>query len=88
MPRSSSFTCVRKCIRVPLHQMKNGFPAATASRMKRTAASDVSSSTVSMRFLVRGPVSSMRPSAQLWITPRGPNASWKVRPSANTTSPG
>ena len=47
--------------------------------MKRKACSSTSSSIVSMRFLVSGPVSSIfwLPSscAQLCITPRGPNFS-------------
>ncbi len=63
MPRSSSLTWVRKCIRVPFHQTKNGLPAALARSMKSMAAATDSSSIVSMRFLVSGPVSSMRPSA-------------------------
>ncbi len=77
MPRSSGLTWVRKCIRVPFHQVKNGFRAATWRRMKSTAASEVSSSTVSIRLRVNGPVSSIRcvPSgfANVRRTPRGPN---------------
>jgi len=64
---------------VALNQTKNGCSAAALSRMKPEAAARNSSSTVSIRFLVNGPVSSMRwvPSsfAQEWITPRGPNRS-------------
>ena len=41
--------------------------------MKSSALAVTSSSIVSMRFLVSGPVSVMRPSAKLWMTPRGPN---------------
>ena len=45
--------------------------------MKSLAAATVSSSMVSMRFLVSGPVFSMvwppLPSALVWSTPRGPN---------------
>jgi hypothetical protein len=41
--------------------------------MKSSAAAVTSSSTVSMRFLVSGPVSSILPSAEDLITPRGPN---------------
>ena len=41
--------------------------------MKSSALTVTSSSIVSMRFFVSGPVSVMRPSAKLWITPRGPN---------------
>ena len=74
-------------------QTKNGVPADCWRRMKSLAAATVSSSIVSIRFLVRGPVSSMRclptrpkrPSsvgssssvAHEWITPRGPNRSRK-----------
>jgi hypothetical protein len=50
-------------MRVPLHQTKNGLSSATAFFDEAMAAATVSSSTVSMRFLVSGPVSSMRPSA-------------------------
>ena len=59
MPRCSAFTCVRKCIRVPFHQTKNGLPALTCRSMKSFAAATVSSSIVSIRFLVSGPVSSI-----------------------------
>ncbi len=68
---------VLKCIPVVLNQTKNGVSASTASSMKRFASGRISSSMVSIRFLVSGPVSSMRPSAQLWITPRGPKRSRK-----------
>ena len=54
---------VRKCIPVVLNQTKNGVSLSTASLMNRWAGSMSSSSTVSIRFLVSGPVSSMRPSA-------------------------
>ncbi len=73
---------------MPLHHTKNGVPAAFWRLMKSIAAATVSSSTVSIRFFVSGPVSSIRPSAKLWITPRGPNRSRKVRPSAVTMSAG
>src|SRR5262245_26062148 len=46
-------------MRVPFHQQKNGLLAWTCRLMKSIAALDVSSSTVSIRFLVSGPVSSM-----------------------------
>ena len=46
-------------MRVALNQQKNVLPAACCRFMKSTAASDVSSSIVSMRFLVSGPVSSI-----------------------------
>ena len=52
-------TCVWKCIRVELHQQKNGLFARACRCMKSTAALQVSSSMVSMRFLVSGPVSSI-----------------------------
>jgi len=44
---------------VPFHQQKNGLPAFTWRVMKSFAAATVSSSIVSMRFFVSGPVSSM-----------------------------
>ena len=75
-------------------QTKNGVPAACWRRMKSLAASTVSSSIVSIRFLVSGPVSSMRcrptrpkrPSsvgssssvAHERMTPRGPKRSLKL----------
>ena len=40
--------------------------------MNSTVAFEVSSSIVSMRFFVSGPVSSILPPANEWITPRGP----------------
>ena len=46
-------------MRVPLNQQKNGLPAACWRFMKSMAAAEVSSSIVSMRFLVRAPVSSI-----------------------------
>ena len=61
------------CIRVEFHQMKNGLPADLARVMKSSDFAITSSSIVSIRFFVSGPVSVMRPSAKLWITPRGPN---------------
>ena len=68
---------VRKCMWVELNQTKNGVSASVWRLMKSTAASRNSSSQVSIRFLVSGPVSSMRwvPSAfaQVCRTPRGPN---------------
>jgi hypothetical protein len=52
-------------------------PAFCCRLMKSMAAETVSSSIVSMRFLVSGPVSSIYcvPSAfaHEWMTPRGPN---------------
>src|SRR5580698_8888188 len=50
--------CVQMCMRVVLCQMKNGLPAFTARSISSNVAARNSSSAVSMRFLVRGPVSS------------------------------
>ena len=67
------------CMRVEFHHTKNGFPSAWALSMKASASAVTSSSTVSMRFRVSGPVSSIVcvPSALAddRITPRGPNCS-------------
>jgi hypothetical protein len=76
---------------VVLNQTKNGVWAWCWRSMKSRACSRISSSIVSIRFLVSGPVSSIRwrPTrpqrgssvsssssvAQLWSTPRGPNRS-------------
>jgi len=60
------------CIFVEFHQRKKGLPSFTVRSMKSIALALTSSSKVSMRFLVSGPVSVTRPSAKLWITPRGP----------------
>jgi hypothetical protein len=60
------------CIRVEFHHRKNGLFACLARVMKSSAFAVTSSSIVSMRLRVSGPVSVMRPSAWLWITPRGP----------------
>ena len=46
-------------MRVALNQQKNGLLALALRSMKSIAAAEVSSSIVSMRFLVSGPVSSM-----------------------------
>ena len=77
------------CMRVELNQQKNGFSALCCRSMKSSEAARNSSSTVSMRFFVSGPVSSIvclptRPkrgssvgsSVSLALhrsTPRGPN---------------
>ena len=45
------------CMRVEFHHTKNGLSALLARSMKSSAAVVNSSSTVSMRFLVSGPVS-------------------------------
>ena len=76
-------------MRVVLNQQKNGLPACACRLMKSMAAAVVSSSIVSIRFLVSGPVSSIvclptlpkrgstvgssRSVALHRITPRGPN---------------
>ena len=77
MPSDSFFRCVKTCMRVEFHQRKNGLSSASAFSMKPRLASRNSSSTVSMRFFVSGPVFSIFcvPSglAQLCRTPRGPN---------------
>ena len=74
---------------VVLNHTKNGVSASCWRRMKSTAASRNSSSQVFIRSVVSAPVSSMRcvpsPSAQAWITPRGPNRS---RNSGNSSSVG
>src|SRR5262249_32807448 len=49
---------VQMCMRVGLSQTKNGFPSRCARSMKSMVALRNSSSIVSMRFLVSGPVSS------------------------------
>src|SRR5262249_57540999 len=64
---------VRKCILGELNQQKNGRFARAWRCMKSIAAAEVSSSIVSIRFLVNGPESSILPSADDLMTPRGPN---------------
>ena len=46
------------CMRVVFHQMKNGFPSLCAFSMKSIVLLVISSSIVSIRFIVSGPVSS------------------------------
>ena len=91
--RYFSWRNVQTCVRVVLCQRKNGLPSFTARSMKSSAPARNSPSTVSMRFLVSGPVSSMRclPTtpqrassvgslravAQECSTPRGPKRSLK-----------
>ena len=62
---------------VELYQRKNGLSALACFSIHARARSVISSSMVSMRFLVSGPVSSIvcppLPSAMQWSTPRGPN---------------
>ena len=63
-------------MRVAFHQRKKGLPVAVTSSRYSSVRAVTSSSIVSMRFFVSGPVSSIFcvPSgcAQLWMTPRGP----------------
>ena len=72
MPADSAFRCVKMCMRVEFHHRKNGLSSFAARSMKSIALALTSSSIVSMRFFVSGPVSVIVPSAKLWITPRGP----------------
>ena len=74
-PSDSGFKRVCTCIRVVLYQRKKGLSALTALSRKSNAAAVTSSSIVSIRFFVSGPVSSMRPSAEDFMTPLGPNFS-------------
>ena len=83
---------------VVLSQTKNGVPAAAWRSMKSSPCSSTSSSIVSIRFFVSGPVSSIlclptRPKrgssvsssssvAHEWMTPRGPNRSLKCGKSS------
>ena len=57
-PRIDSRTCVKTCMRVVFIQVKNGLLAFACLLMKSIAAAVVSSSMVSIRLLVSGPVSS------------------------------
>ena len=54
-----SARCVLKCIAVELYHRKKGLSALTCFSIQPMAPAVISSSTVSMRFLVRAPVSSM-----------------------------
>src|SRR5262249_18329436 len=58
-PRLSGLVCVRRCMWVVLTQQKNGVPAACWRLIQPLAAATNSSSQVSMRFFVSGPVSSI-----------------------------
>ena len=75
-PTLSGFTWVRKCMWVVLTHRKNGTSSACLRSMKSMAPSMISSSMVSIRFFVSGPVSSIVcvPSgfARQRSTPRGP----------------
>ncbi|MNY60552.1 hypothetical protein D3C86_1971220 [compost metagenome] len=62
---------MNRCMRVKFIHRKNGLSPCACFWMYWIAAPVVSSSMVSMRLLVSGPVSSILPSAVLWITPRG-----------------
>jgi hypothetical protein len=53
--------------------MKNGLSACLAFSMNAKVFALTSSSIVSIRLRVSGPVSVMAPFAKEWITPRGPN---------------
>ena len=66
------------CIRVEFHQTKNGLPSAWAFSMNSSAAAVTSSSTVSIRLRVSGPVSTISPPAVERMTPRGPKRSLKA----------
>ena len=59
LPRFFSATCVLKCMAVELYHRKKGLFALTCFSIQPIAAAVISSSTVSMRFFVSGPVSSM-----------------------------
>ncbi|MCY1250940.1 hypothetical protein D9M68_321910 [compost metagenome] len=63
LPSYSFFRWVQTCMRVLLNQTKKGLSALCALSMKFSVACTSSSSMVSMRLRVSGPVSSMRPSA-------------------------
>ena len=52
--------CVRKCMCVVLNQQKNGVSDSTVRSSQSSACSSTSSSMVSIRLLVSGPVSSIR----------------------------
>src|SRR6476661_1644301 len=76
LPCDSFLRCVKTCMRVEFHHTKKGFSSLTALSMNLRLASRNSSSTVSMRLVVSGPVFSIFcvPSgfAQQCNTPRGP----------------
>ena len=59
-PTLSGFVWVRRCMCVVFIHTKNGVSASFCRVMKSIAAETVSSSMVSIRFLLSGPVSSMR----------------------------
>jgi len=58
-------------MRVVFIQVKNGLLALTCRCMKSIAAAVVSSSIISIRLELSGPVSSILPSADAFNTPRG-----------------
>ena len=94
----SGLVWVRKCMCVKFTQTKNGLPAFFCRWMKSTARFAMSSSIVTIRALVSGPVSlhtclptlpkrgstvgSSVADALQSITPRGPNFSLKFGKSA------
>src|SRR4051812_26788912 len=72
LPCDSGLSRVQICMRDGLNQMKNGFLSRFAGSMKSVVAVRNSSSIVSMRFLVSGPVSSHL------CLPQGPNVARRV----------
>ena len=62
-PRDVFFRWVQMCIRVEFHHRNHGFLDLWARSMKSRAPAVISSSIVSIRFLVSGPVSWIRPPA-------------------------
>ena len=93
-PTLSAFVCVRKCMCVKFTHTKKGLPAFVCRWMKSTARLAMSSSTVSMRSRVKGPVSlqdclptlpkrgsTVASSASVALqssTPRGPYFAWNA----------
>ena len=60
MPSDSVLRCVKMCMRVVLNQTNQGLPSFCFSSMNLMVAASTSSSIVSIRFFVSGPVSSQR----------------------------
>ena len=73
LPSDSGFRCVKTCMRVEFHHRKNGLSAflARVHEVERLGGDFLVDRLHPLA--VSGPVSSMRPSAKLWMTPRGPN---------------
>ena len=59
-PCDSGLRWVWMCMRVVLNQTNHGLPPCCCLSMNLVVSASTSSSTVSIRFLVRGPVSSQR----------------------------